>query len=512
MVRTMKKWAGPALATLVAGGLVMATSPWVGATTPFGHVAGTPFGHVAGSTTSTTISLGSTPLLSVRRDPTWIESNVAAQRLEATLAPVVSGHFGGSSGTSGCVEVRQGSTVLFSLNGSQELMPASALKLLTDTALLDRLGSDYKLTTKVVATAPASGGVVRGNLYLVGGGDPLLMTDQYVKSGYMAGFDPNPPVYTSLNQLAAQVKAAGVRVVTGSIVGDDSRFDQQRSVPTWQPVYIAEGDVAPLSALEVDDDIPPTAPRPATTTTSTTVPKVPPPKPPPPDPPLNAAGIFASLLRQEGVVVDGGAATGPAPGGSALITQIQSPPLAAEVESMLRISDDTAAELLTKELGYVASESGTTSAGTAAVRSALQSDGLPVNQLVNLDGSGLDRGDRVTCSLLDDALVRAGASGVLAQGLPIAGKTGTLIHRLIGTSAAGRLEGKTGTLEDVATLSGFITAPATAPTADLKAPLVFTIIVNGPNFVQGQLLVDKIAVAMASYPDVPPLSAVSAFP
>jgi D-alanyl-D-alanine carboxypeptidase/D-alanyl-D-alanine-endopeptidase (penicillin-binding protein 4) len=218
------------------------------------------------------------------------------------------------------------------------------------------------------------------------------------------------------------------------------------------------------------------------------------------------------VLRQHGVVVDGGAGTSPAPGETALVTQIQSPPLSAEVESMLRISDDTAAELLTKELGYVVAHSGTTAAGTAAVRAALQSDGFSVNQLVNQDGSGLDRGDRVTCNLLQQALTRAGPGGVLAQGLPVAGKTGTLMHRLTETVAAGRLAGKTGTLADVASLSGFITAPASAPTAQLKTPLVFSIVVNGPNFAQGQDLIDRIATALAAYPNVPSIAEVDVVP
>lgn len=434
-----------------------------------------------------------TALLSVRRDPAWIESTLARQRLTAALAPILSDQLGTPAAPSGCVEVLQGPEVLYSDNPLAELAPASTMKLLTSTALLDRLGPDYRLTTRVEAQAP-SGGVVHGDLYLVGGGDPRLMTDAYAKATDVAGFEPDPPVYTSLDQLAAQVKQAGVRMVTGSVSGDDSRFDSQRSVPTWQPVYIEEGDVAPLSALEVNDDTPPA---------------MTPPGPPHPDPALNAAAIFTTLLRDEGVAVAGKATAGTAPSTAVTVATIQSPPLSTEVQTMLRVSDDTAAELLTKELGRQETGTGSTAAGTAAIRADLQSDGLPVGQLVNLDGSGLDRGDRVTCNLLVAALRRAGPDGTLAAGLPVAAKTGTLFRWSASSPAAGRLVAKTGSLEYVAALAGFLTSPPAAPTPALSAPLVFATIVNGRLNAAGAALADKVATALATYPSVPPLAAVA---
>jgi D-alanyl-D-alanine carboxypeptidase/D-alanyl-D-alanine-endopeptidase (penicillin-binding protein 4) len=176
---------------------------------------------------------------------------------------------------------------------------------------------------------------------------------------------------------------------------------------------------------------------------------------------------------------------------------------------MLMVSDDTAAELLTKELGYLKQHVGTTAAGDTVIRGDLAADGLDVSQLVNLDGSGLDRGDRATCALLVAVLQRAGPSGVLASGLPVAGKSGTLSTRLVGTAAAGRLRGKTGTLQDVASLSGFITPdPRVRTDAAMGQPLTFSIMVNGTPSAPAQDLVDRIAVALASYPAVPPLSAV----
>jgi len=96
---------------------------------------------------------------------------------------------------------------------------------------------------------------------------------------------------------------------------------------------------------------------------------------------------------------------------------------------------------------------------------------------------------------------------------PVAGKTGTLAMRMLGTPAVGRLRAKTGTLDEVVSLSGFVTpVPASAPASALKQPIVFSIILNGLSSVAAQDLADSIAVALASYPNVPPIGAVSPAP
>jgi D-alanyl-D-alanine carboxypeptidase/D-alanyl-D-alanine-endopeptidase (penicillin-binding protein 4) len=448
--------------------------------------------------------LSGTSVLSPRRIAAQIEADTAAGRLAGATAAAA-----GSQLSPGCVEVKQGSRLIYALGAQQPLLPASNMKLVTALAALDVLGPNYHFTTKVVASAPPENGVVYGNLYLVGGGDPLLRTGSYV-----AGLNPAQPAYTSLDQLAQLVRDAGIREVTGLVVGDDSRYDTERTVPTWKPVYLTEGDVAPLSALEVNDDAVPAPPTPPpSTTTTTTVPNAPPtpppPPPPPPDPTVQAAKDFQQVLAHDGVQVEGGYGSATAPSSAVPVASVLSPPMSQEVDNMLMVSDDTAAELLTKELGYVKQHAGTTAAGDVVVRSDLTADRIDVSQLVNLDGSGLDRSDRVTCALLVAVLQRAGPSGVLASGLPLAAKSGTLAARFAGTPAAGRLRGKTGTLQDVASLSGFVTpSPNVRTDPGMAQPLTFSIVVNATPYAQGQYLTDRIAIAQASYPDVPPLSTI----
>jgi serine-type D-Ala-D-Ala carboxypeptidase/endopeptidase (penicillin-binding protein 4) len=477
----------------------------------------------AGAETTTTAPspdlLQGTSVLSPRRVPEWLDTTVATQRLDRAITTaagpalidpaLIDPAEAAQSGPVGCVLVTQGSRVLFSLNPTTPFEPASNLKVLTATAALDRLGPSFRFTTRVMASAAPVNGVVRGNLYLVGGGDPLLRTAAYASSVY-----PPEALYTSINQLALQVKQAGVSVITGSVVGVESRYDSARSVATWKASYISDDDVGPLTALEVNDSFEPNpaaaagAPAPpggaaaalvSDTSAVLTLPSS--------NPPVSAATVFAALLTTEGIRIGGGATSGNVPPSAPEVTSIQSAPLSQEVDAMLTVSDDTAAELFTKELGYQVDGTGTTAAGTAVIRSDLAADGLPVSQLVNLDGSGLDAGDRATCTLMVDALSRAGPTGTIAAGLPVAGKTGTLASRLTGTSAVGRLRAKTGTLDGVSSLSGFVTPVSPSqPVPALAQPLVFSVIVNRIAGGDEQAEVDRIGVSLASFPEAVPLS------
>jgi D-alanyl-D-alanine carboxypeptidase/D-alanyl-D-alanine-endopeptidase (penicillin-binding protein 4) len=455
-----------------------------------------PAAAASGSGAQPVAGLTATPILSVRRVPSWVAETAAAADLTKSLAAILGSPTLGVAAPTSCLVVSQGGRVLYAANPTMSLIPASNMKLLTATAVLDRLGPDRRLTTTVAGVRPVNG-VVAGNLYLVGGGDPLLRTPAYV-----AALGPGQTLYTSLAQLAAQVGAAGVREVAGAVVGDESRYDQQRTVPTWSPVYAAEGDVAPLSALDVNDGTAPSASAPpkagATATALHAAASA--------NPAVRAATTFVDLLRAEGVQVRGGASTGTAPAGTPVLTSVASPPLGAEVDAMLSLSDNTAAELFTKELGFEATGMGTTAAGVAAIRADLAADRLPVSQLIMDDGSGLDRGDRVSCGLLVGDLQHLGAGGVAAKGLPIAGQTGTLQTRLVGTPAAGRLQAKTGTLDDVVSLSGFVLPKAgiAFPGSVLGQPLVFSLVLNGVSSDDpGRTVADQVGVALAVYPHIP---------
>jgi D-alanyl-D-alanine carboxypeptidase/D-alanyl-D-alanine-endopeptidase (penicillin-binding protein 4) len=431
-----------------------------------------------------------TPVLSLRRAPDLLVRAVGADHLSAELDAALSDPVLGLARNDLCIDVQQGETTVYSRNPTRMLLPASNLKLLTATAALDKLGPDDRLVTVVRAGRPAASGEVSGDLYLVGGGDPLLRT-----AGYVASLPYRELIYSHLETLARQVKAAGVTHVTGGVIGDESRYDQQRYVPTWRPSYQSTGEVGPLSALSVNDGFVAVQPTPV----------------PSRQPAQDAAATCTALLKAQGVAVDGSPAAGRAPAGATTITSMPSPPMSDLLaEAVLRQSDNDGAELITKEIGRQVAGAPTTLAGVAAIRADLQADGLPVDQLSAVDGSGLDRSDRASCQLVMAALQRSGPDGLLARGLPVAGRTGTLQDRFIGTAAAGRLEAKTGTLDGVSALSGFV-LPLTGPSAGARSGVTltpaFSMIVNSlPSMATGEALEDRVGAILAQYPEAPPVT------
>jgi D-alanyl-D-alanine carboxypeptidase/D-alanyl-D-alanine-endopeptidase (penicillin-binding protein 4) len=399
---------------------------------------------------------------------------------------------GATAAASSCAEVAQDGRVLYQDHSDLAVIPASNMKLVTATALLDKLGPSYTFQTDLKVLQEPVHGVVHGNLYLVGGGDPVLRLSSDAPGG------PGPAPYSNVAGLVKELKSAGVHQVTGSVVGDDSRYDSLRTVPGWPARYEEEEDVGPLSALDVDDGL-------ATAGGGLNLGAA---------PAVQAAGILTNLMHGAGIQVGGGPTAGTAPAGSQLLVKLVSPPLSRILGVVLRASDDTALELMTKELGLRERGVGSTAAGTAAVRADLVADGLPLHGFVIADGSGLSRSDRVTCALLVDLLERAGPNGLLVKDLPLAGRSGTLVSELNGTAAAGRVYAKTGTLDDVKALSGWV-EPLKGQgggNPDLALPVVFATVLNGlpptlpdPDDTPAGLT-DRVALDVAEYPQMPALA------
>jgi serine-type D-Ala-D-Ala carboxypeptidase/endopeptidase (penicillin-binding protein 4) len=454
---------------LVAGALVVAAAvALVVAFTTGGS------GNAAQATTTTTAL--TTPLWSVRRVPEPVVEAVGAQHLQSALDAAAPG-----DGT--CFVVNAGNHTLATHGADTPLIGASTQKLLVAAAALSTLGPESTFETRAVAAGPPNDGAV-DQLWLVGGGDPVLSTGDY------ASFLQSQPhtkgdVTTSLESLADAIVAKGVRSIPGGIVGDDSRYDQQRYLPTWKDTYRTDGEIGPMSALTVNDGF------------STWSPAR---KVPVDDPTRNAAAELTGLLQARGVRV-GAPSTGQAPGSTTEIASIQSPPLHDIVHSMLSSSDNLTAELLTKELGVQTAKQGTTAAGVAATTAKMRELGIPVADGALKDGSGLDRGNRVTCSELVATLTLAQRPGFTAlyDGLPVAGRNGTLIADFVGTPLEGNFRGKTGSLDGVTGLTGVF---------DLGRRIQFAFLDNGAfDETRGAVIREGIGDIIGRYPDAPAIDA-----
>jgi D-alanyl-D-alanine carboxypeptidase/D-alanyl-D-alanine-endopeptidase (penicillin-binding protein 4) len=327
------------------------------------------------------------------------------------------------------IDLRSGRQV-FAYNASLPLAPASNEKLAITFAALKLLGPSFRITTRVETAARQVGSTVRGDVYLVGGGDPTLS-------------------HWGLRRLALAVRHAGVRHIAGGIVGDESAFDTKRMAPGWKRSYYRD-EAAPLSALSVDYGWwhGGRAEQPA----------------------LVAAIRFRNILRQVGVSVARDARLGRAPGTATEIADHDSPPLSSIVRFMDQTSDNFTAETLLKLVSLIDRDPGSTSAGARVVTRALAQAGIPLRGVRIVDGSGLSSADRMTaralvgilCALHADTTLRP----VVAKALPAAGRSGTLSDRL--ASLRGLVIAKTGTTDQASALSGFV-----------RGRIAFSVLQNG---------------------------------
>ncbi|MCJ7673504.1 MAG: D-alanyl-D-alanine carboxypeptidase, partial [Acidimicrobiia bacterium] len=184
-----------------------------------------------------------TPAWSARRVPQPIVDAVGAQRLQVALDAT-------AAGTDSCFLVDEGGAPLASHNGDAPLIPASTQKLLTASTALAVLGPETTLDTRVVAAAAPEGGTV-DRLFLVGGGDPLLVTPdaQALREEIP---ELRGSATTSLASLADAIVAAGVKRIPKGIGADDSRYETLRYLPGWKDSYRTDGQVGPLGALTVN--------------------------------------------------------------------------------------------------------------------------------------------------------------------------------------------------------------------------------------------------------------------
>lgn len=343
-----------------------------------------------------------------------------------------------------CFTLTVGGSTVYHHNGDRDLIPASTQKLVTAAAALEVLGPDHTYSTRAVASTAPVGGVLDGDLHLVGGGDPLLVTDVYRLITDMS--DDQAP--SRFEDLADQIVASGITRITGSVLGDEGRYDSQRSVATWPQRYITQRQSGPLSALTVDDGYRIELPAPDSDRSPVWHRSE--------DPAATTARMLHDHLRIRGVEIAGEPTSGPSRSADVEIAALESAALPEILGQLLMESDNQTGELILKELGHAAGSAGSTAAGVNAVTDSLDSMGLSTDDLTIADGSGLDRDNQISCDDLVTILDSSGGpQGIIGQALPVAGVSGTLERRFTDSSLSGRLLAKTGRLSDVTALAGF---------------------------------------------------------
>ncbi|QUG40336.1 D-alanyl-D-alanine carboxypeptidase/D-alanyl-D-alanine-endopeptidase [Psychrobacillus sp. INOP01] len=432
--------------------------------------------------------------------------------------------------------VRKASTgeIVYQYNGDKGITPASSLKLLTAAAALETLGEDYRFPTAVYTNGQVQNGTLNGNLYMRGKGDPTLLKSDF-------------------DNFANSLVKQGIKRISGNIVGDDSWYDSVRLsagiLAEDEPYYYA----APISALTVSPNSDfdagsvivqaiPSINGKATKVTLTpqtsvlqvvnksrTVPKgykntlkitrqvgtnkviisgnspvgtygtkewisV-------TDPTLYVLDVFKKSLQAKGItfIPSSVVMKGKTPDNAKVLESKRSKPLKDIVIPFMKLSNNTHAEMLAKEMGKVKYGEGSWNAGLKVMREYANSIGLDSTKWKFEDASGMSYSNKITTrelSLLLYAVQSEPWYKTFSKSLPVAGISdrfvgGTLRNRLKTTGARGNITAKTGSLENIKSLAGYAKTKS-------GETLIFTVLTE-KNKTSTIPALDRIATTIANH-------------
>ena len=361
---------------------------------------------------------------------------------------------------------------LVSINHTESMIPASNTKLFTTATALEIMGGDYKLSTKILADDDdLSDSTIDGNIYIKGFGNPTFSTED-------------------LEELVNQLHQSGLRKVTGNVVGDDTYFDNVYFRDDWISEERANIKLPPISALVID--------RNRTIVTKkrkgryrnyfVNV----------ENPPLFAAKKLKEKLISYGVEVVGKSISEQ--------TDENAKPLvdsSIELRELLQLinknSDNFYAECLFKTLGSAYSgQQGNSFFSTQAILNYIDDNSIYSTGTKIVDGSGISRFDQVTAGalvgLLEKVYFNIKQFDDFFNSLSIAGIDGTLRKRMIGTPAENNFRGKTGTLNGISSLAGYVT---TADDDDIIVCMMFEYTKGGAS--KFKSIQDKIIEILANW-------------
>jgi D-alanyl-D-alanine carboxypeptidase/D-alanyl-D-alanine-endopeptidase (penicillin-binding protein 4) len=387
-------------------------------------------------------------------------------------------------------------TPLVALNATQPMLPASTMKLVTTYSGLSLLGPDYRWRTNAYADGPVdASGVLHGDLYIQGTGDPKLVPEELI-------------------DLVNKIRQAGITGIEGALVLDKRFFDPStRNEPPFDDDTDAPYNVGPdpllyafkslsftltpsrdgkvaidvlpeLSQLQIENDLHARGGACTSVVDGVSTPKI----EQRPDGIVDAVfqgnyplrcgermvnlavldhtsfftGGFLALWRQAGGTFTGTTREGAVPVGARLVATHRGPELGDIVHDINKFSNNVMARNLFLTIGAVVkSPPGTPEKSADAIREFLHSQKLDMPELKLVNGSGLTREEHVSALSLADLLQNANASPVaqvFIASLPVAGVDGTMRNRLRSAPVDGKAHIKTGTLRDVRAIAGYVAA------------------------------------------------------
>lgn len=380
--------------------------------------------------------------------------------------------------------------ILLDINAHEPRIPASVSKLAVSATVLDEFKAGHLFVTKLTSKSKITNGVLEGDLYLLGGGDPSFVSE---KMWYL------------VNEFIRN----GIHTIQGNIIVDDSLFDAQRIDPTRLNKRVDNAYDAPVGAMSFNWNSVNIFVRPAkvgrpnlvyidpenqyirlvnkSTTVkgsgdklvasrveSSTFPG---------DvvvidgtlgenyrerrifrnitqPDLWSGFNLKSFLEQRGVKVKGEIKIGKSPKEVDVLAEASSKPIEQILEDMNVFSNNYVAEMLVKNISALHSSPGTLKEGMDVVNEYLKKIEIPEKEFHLMNPSGLSRENRLSSyalwKILNVLHKNFSVQPEFLSSLPIAGREGTLKKRFVGTKGEGWIRGKTGSLDGVVSLAGYL--------------------------------------------------------
>lgn len=310
---------------------------------------------------------------------------------------------------------------VYARDADRRVVPASTTKLVTATVAARRLGLDRRFETVLAATGSTTGDLLVGDLVVVGGLDPSLGDGDAREAG---------------RRVVEQVRALGLSGVEGDLVVDPSHGPRAPFGRGWMWDDLADAYSPPVSAANVGHNLAGAGTERCADRGGPGRPLV--------DPPSCLASIVREELLAAGIAV-GGAEVRRVPE-AVEVARLASAPLGDLLAHTLEVSDNLYAECVWLLVG-----DGDPATARSRVGELLEQLGVADDPPV--DGSGLSRYSHLSA----DTLVRVAIAGSeLRDRLPVAGRSGTLSGRMVGTAAEGRVSAKTGSMTGVRNLVGFV--------------------------------------------------------
>jgi D-alanyl-D-alanine carboxypeptidase/D-alanyl-D-alanine-endopeptidase (penicillin-binding protein 4) len=414
----------------------------------------------------------------------------------------------------GVVVVDEQGREVYARNADRLFIPASNTKLVVAAAASVLLTVDYRAITGIYGSGPLSGGVLNGDLIIYGRGDPTFSERCYGADTLAVGACDS--LWTRMDALADRIVTAGVRHVTGAIVGDGSFFDAVLVHPAWDTYDVNWWYAAPVSGLGFNDNsvnvtwgpgpavnaparvsfepdlgifrfenrtrtVPPDSDRtidffrepgtmniwgegavPVDHRERTEYFAL-------PDPNLYFAAALRTALAQRGVSIAGPTLSTTDSLRYALVrtheplVEFASRPFEDMLYPILNSSQNWFAEMLLKAVGRAAGGAGSWDGGLDAERRFLiDSVGIDSTTFALSDGSGLSSGNLLTPRAFAQLLAymyRHPRSAGFLRAMPRAGERGSLRSRFVDTPLEGHVLAKTGSIFRVQTLSGYVERP-----------------------------------------------------